>query len=189
MKRFSLLLSLFLLTACVTSGGQRITDFSDRSVLYGWLDIEDVDANTLHNVTIYQYLPKTDLPYFNVKVVEFENGFLFYSFAFQIGSFGLDSATGQQCFGLCGTTVYNYDFGKQGDSLGRVRVTEPGIYNLGAFKLSEVKTGLFEQDQFDITPAPNAPDTHKMLEAMLVDTADKPVIEARIKAALLKNAI
>lgn len=189
MKWLAIAFFALLSSACVTPGGERVTNFADRSAIYGWLDISDVDANELHNVTIYQYLPKTDLPYFNVKVVEFQGGFLYYSFAFPNGSFGLSSATGRKCIGLCGNTIYNYDFGKQGDDIGRVRATEPGVYNLGAYKLVEVDTGLFEQDQFDIYPVENGPSEYDMLKAMLPDAADKPEIDARLRAAIRAHEI
>lgn len=189
MKWLITLLLISLNTACVTSGGERITNFSDRSVVYGWLDIEDVDANRLHNVVVYQYLPKTKLPYFNVKVVEFNKGYLYYSFAFPNGSFGLRSATGQQCYILCGNTIYNYDFGQQGDEFGKVRIAKPGIYNLGTFKLTEIDTGFLEQDKFEVQRAPQAPTEYQMLEAMLPDAADKPEIEARLRAAMRAHEI
>jgi hypothetical protein len=182
------LLTLFL-TACISTGGERITDFSDRSVVYGWLDIKDVDANRLHNVTIFQFLPRTTTPYYNVKVTEFEDGYLYYAFSFAQGSYGLYSAAGQQCFGLCGNTIYEYDFGKQGDNVARVRVGEPGVYAMGAYKLVEVDTGFFEQGKFEVVPTNNAPTEHQMLEAMLKDAEDKPQIAARLRAAMRANEI
>jgi hypothetical protein len=189
MKWLTVVFALLINTACVTTGGERITDFTDRSVIYGWLDIEEVEANKLHGVTIYQYLPKTTMPYFNVKVVEFEKGYLYYSFAFPQGSFGLDTASGQLCILLCGNTIYNYDFGNQGDDIGKVRIAEPGVYYLGAYALSEVKTGFFEPGQFDIQSATNAPSEYDMLKAMLADAADKPAIDARLRAAIRANEI
>jgi hypothetical protein len=180
---------MIFLSACVTPGGERITDFSNRSVIYGWLDIKDVDANRLHNVTLYQYYPKTNLPYFNVKVVEFEEGYLYYAFSFEQGSYGLDSVAGQQCFGLCGNTIYTYTFGRQGDEVGKVRINEPGVYNIGTFKLTEIDTGLFEQSKFDILPASNVPSEYSMLEAMLPDAKDKPQIDALLRAAMQKHEI
>jgi hypothetical protein len=37
-----------------------VTDFNDRSLGYGWLNIKEVDANRLYAVDIYQYRPQTD---------------------------------------------------------------------------------------------------------------------------------
>ena len=44
-RRMLLLVSAALLAACGTT--TRITDFTDRSVGYGWLNIKDVEANRL----------------------------------------------------------------------------------------------------------------------------------------------
>lgn len=189
MKFFKYLFLTLLLSGCVSTGGERVTDFTDRSVIYGWLDINEVDANRLHAVTIFQFLPRTDKPYFNVKVKEFEEGYLYYAFSFQAGSYGLYSAKGQQCFGLCGNTIYEYDFGKQGDEIAKVRVAEPGVYKLGSYELREVDTGFFEQGQFEVIPTKRGPSDHQMLDAMLTDTQDKPLIAARIRAAMRTGEI
>ncbi len=183
------LLSL-LLTGCATFDGEVITDFNDRSVLYGWLNIDDVDANRLHSVIVYQYQPKIDKPYFHVKVVEFQGGYLYYSFAFPNGAFGLYSAEGQFCKLLCSNKVYSYEFGKQGDDYAKARVTEPGLYNLGNFRLVEVDTGLFEQGKFEILPETNnAPSNYDMLKEMLKDAENKPAIKARLEAAIRAHEI
>lgn len=173
----------FLVAGCVTTGGTKITDFSDRSVGYGWLDIDQVDANRLHSVVVYQYAPKTDVPYFDVAVKEFQGGYLYYTFAFPKGAFGTYSATGQYCIGLCGNTIYQYDFGRQGAEA-RIEVTEPGVYHFGNHSLKEIDTGFFEQGKFEIVPARSAPSDADMLREMLKDASDKPQIEARIRAAL-----
>lgn len=189
MKFIGIIFFSLFMTACVSTGGEKVTDFTDRSVIYGWLDIDDVDANNLYSVIVYQYVPKTDKPYFHVKVKEFEDGFLYYSFAFPNGSFGTYSAEGQYCLGLCSNTVYTYEFGKQGDDYAKVRISEPGVYSLGSYKLKEVDTGLFEQGKFEIVPTKKAPSNYKLLEEMLKDAQDNPVIAARIRAAMHADEI
>lgn len=179
-----LLAAVLLMTGCVAGGGKRITNFTDRSVGYGWLDITEVDANKLNSVEIYQYVPKTDKPYWNVKVKEFMGGWLYYSFAFANGSYGTHSAGGQKCFGLCGNTVYTYNFGRQSDGLAKARMKKPGVYYFGAYRLEEVKTGFFEQGKFDIIEAHNAPTKKQMLEEILKDAEDKPVVAQRIRAEM-----
>ena len=183
-QRFLLVLSVVLLTACA-SGGTRITDFNDRSLGYGWLNIKEVDANRLHNVSIYQFRPQTAEPYYPTAVKEFKNGFLYYSMALPNGSHKTESATGQRCLGiLCSNTVYKYSFGKQGSDVGAVVIKNPGVYHLGSYKLREVKTGFFEQGQFDVVPAAEAPSKREMLEEILKDAHDVPVIAERIKREL-----
>ena len=185
MKRFMLVSLLILsLTGCAFTGGEKITDFTDRSVGYGWLDIEDVDANQLHSVVVFQYVPRIDKPYYHAKVKEFKDGYLYYSFAFPNGSFGTYSASGQKCFVFCSNTIYTYDFGKQGTDAAKISIKKPGVYSLGSYKLQEVKTGWFEQGKFNIVPAKNGPSDREMLEEILKDTEGNPVMEQRIKAAL-----
>ncbi len=49
LQRFVLVLSAVLLTACAS--GTQITDFNDRSLGYGWLNIKEVDARLQNSVT------------------------------------------------------------------------------------------------------------------------------------------
>lgn len=185
LQRLTLLCSVLLLSACVT--GDIITEFHDRSLAYGWLDIKDVDANRLHAVSIYQFRPHTSKRYYPAKPIKFKDGFLYYSIALPNGSHKTLSATGQRCLGfICNNTIYEYSFGKQGDEVGAVVIQRPGIYSLGAYKLKNMKTGFFEQGKFDVALAKNAPSKREMLEEILKDVGDKPVIAERIKRELGK---
>jgi hypothetical protein len=183
LKRLVLVLSVLLLAGCAS--GTRITDFTDRSLGYGWLDIKEVDANRLHSVSIYQFRPQTAEPYYTTAVKEFKKGYLYYSMALPNGSHKTESASGQRCLGiLCSNTTYNYSFGKQGSDVGAVIIKNPGVYHMGSYKLKEVKTGFFEQGQFEALPAANAPSRREMLEEILKDAHDVPVIADRIKREL-----
>ena len=185
MKKFTIILLLLILSGCM-SGGQRIKDFSDRSVGYGWLDIKGIDANRLHSVVVYQLRPQTSTPYYYVKVKEFEGGYLFYSFAFGNGAYKTYSISGQRCaLMLCTNTNFEYTFGKQGDDYGAILVDRPGVYTFGSYKLEEVKTGFFEQGKFDVLFAENGPSKAAMLTEMLKDAEDlDPVIADRIRLEL-----
>tara|TARA_R110002096_G_scaffold394610_3_gene589907 strand:- start:382 stop:945 length:564 start_codon:yes stop_codon:yes gene_type:complete len=174
---------LVLIVGGCASGGSKITDFSDRSVGYGWLDIKDIDANRLHSVVVFQHRPQTSEPYYNVAVKKFKDGYLYYSFAFPKGAFKTYSAEGQFCIGLCGNTIHSYSFGKQGDAAA-VIINEPGVYHFGSYKLQEVKTGLFEQGKFEAVPANNAPTQKEMLQEILKDTEKYPTIAKRINQEL-----
>jgi hypothetical protein len=76
LKRLGSVFLVMLLGACAT--GTVIKDFTDRSVGYGWLNIKEVDANQLHDVSIYQFRPQIAAPYYSATVKEFKNGFLYY---------------------------------------------------------------------------------------------------------------
>jgi hypothetical protein len=185
LKRFTLLCSVLLLSACAT--GTQITEFSDRSLGYGWLDIKDVDANRLNAVDIYQFRPKTSEPYYPARVVKFKEGFLYWSMVLPNGSHKTVAAAGRSCMGfICSNTIYEYSFGKQGDEVGAVVIKSPGVYSLGAYKLKEVETGFFEQGKFEVMPAKNAPSKREMLEEILKYAQDKPVVAERIRRELAR---
>lgn len=172
-----------LLAGCAS--GTRITDFNDRSLGYGWLNIKEVDANRLHAVDIYQFRPQTAEPYYPTAVKEFRNGYLYYTMALPNGSHKTYSAAGQRCLGiLCSNTTYKYSFGKQGDEVGAVVIRSPGVYHLGSYRLKEVKTGMFEQGKFEVLPATDAPSRRELLEEILKETQDVPVMAERIRREL-----
>lgn len=171
---------VMLLGGCAT--GPVIKDFTNRSVGYGWLNIKEVDANQLHDVSIYQFRPQIPAPYYVTTVKEFKNGFLYYSMVLPIGSHKTLSAHGQSClFFMCTNTIYKYSFGKQGDDVGTVVIKTPGVYYLGAYKLKEVKTGFFEPGKFEVVTDANAPSQREMLEEILKDAGRIPVLAERIK--------
>lgn len=182
LKRFMLVFSVVLLVGCAS--GTTVTDFNDRSLGYGWLNIKDVDANRLHSVDIYQFRPHTSEPYYPTALKEFKGGYLYYTIALPNGSHKTVSASGQRCLGfLCGNTIYNYSFGKQGDDVGAVVIKKPGVYHMGSYNLNNVKTGFFEQSKFDVAPAANAPSRREMLEEILKEI-DVPIMAERIKREL-----
>jgi hypothetical protein len=183
LKRLTLLCSVLLLSACAT----QIKDFNDRSVGYGWLDIRDVEANRFHSVDIYQTRPQTSKRYYPAKVMAFKDGFLYYSMALPNGSHKTVSASGQVCRGfLCSNTLYKYSFGKEGDEVGAVVIKSPGVYLLGSYKLKTVKASIFGRETLEVDPAKGAPSKREMLEEILKDAQDVPVIAERIKRELAK---
>ena len=184
--RSSILLSaVVVFVAGCAIGPDRVTDFTDRSVVFGWIDIGDVDANRLHQVQLYQLSPQTDTPYWNPKFVKLEGGYLYYAFSFPNGTFKLYKLSGQRCITvLCGKSTFSYSFGRQGDTAA-VRVDSPGVYYVGGTKLEEVKTGFFEAGKFDVKYTDQGPTERQMLEAMLPDARDSdPLVAQRINARL-----
>lgn len=176
---------LALLVGGCGSTGTRVTDFTDRSLGYGWLDIQDVDANRLHSINIYQFRPQTSEPYYPTAVKEFKGGYLYYSMALPNGAHKLYSASGQRCLGfLCSNVTYTYSFGRQGDDVGAVVIKAPGVYHLGSYKLKDAKTGFFEPGKFEVLAAANAPSRREMLEEILKDAGDAPPIAERIRREL-----
>ena len=180
-----LLIAVGLFVGGCAAGPEPVTDFTDRSVVYGWIDIGDVDANRLHRIQLYQMFPQTDAPYWNPKFVKFDGGYLYYAFSFPNGTFKLYELSGQRCITfLCSNTNFSYSFGRQGDTAA-VRVESPGVYYVGSIKLEDVKTGFFEAGKFDIQYTEQGPTERQMLEAMLDDATDvDSLVAQRINARL-----
>ena len=82
----------WLLAGCATT--TQVTDFTDRSVGYGWLNIKDVEANRLHDVSIYQFRPHTTEPYYPAALKEFKGGYLYWTMALPNGAHKTISASG-----------------------------------------------------------------------------------------------
>lgn len=186
-KMFTLMACALLLSGCA-SRGEPVSDFSERSVGYGWLNLKEVDANRLHAVSVYQHRPQTATPYWDTAVRKFKDGYLYYSIALTNGAFKTYEATGQSCLGIiCSNTTYTYSFGRQGDEVGAVIIKTPGVYHLGSYDLKDVKTGFFEQGKFATAHAKNAPSKRELLEEVLKEVQDNPVMAARIRQELGKR--
>jgi len=176
-----LLLGLVLLATGCASTGEKITDYTDRSVVYGWLDVADVDGNHMYSGGLKQYAPPTDKPYWGVNIDKFEGGFLVYHYGMPKGSYKLDYVKMQSCLGfLCGNTIFTYDFGAQGD-VATVKINKPGTYYLGSYKMAEEKTGWLEQSKFSVEPTKKGPSQKLMLEHILKNApSGHPVIAERL---------
>lgn len=186
LPRIFLLASLVVLSGCM-SLGEEIKDYTDRSLIYGWIDIEEVDANRIHDVVFYQARPKTKEPYWYTGVEKFEGGWLFYHFGFPKGAYKLDNASGQSCLlFLCSNTIYTYEFGKQGADVGAIVIEKPGVYYAGSYSFKDVDTGWFEAAKFDVSKAKNPPSQKAMLEFLLTEDVplEHAVVAERIKKAL-----
>src|SRR5947207_2838086 len=182
-RRMLLLASAALLAACGTT--TRVTDFTDRSVGYGWLNIKDVEANRLTDVSIYQFRPHTSEPYYPAALKEFKGGYLYWTMALPNGAHKTISADGLRCLGfLCSNTSYRYSFGKQGDEVGAITIRVPGVYYLGSYDLKDIQTGIFEAGQFKAVPASGGPSRRELLEEILKNVQDTPVIAERIRREL-----
>lgn len=182
--------TLFFAVAALTLAGcglmaPKISDYSQRSTVYGWLDIRDIDANRLHQVVLTQHRPATDEPYLYMGAEKLEGGYLIYTHIPENGAYKLEQLSGQRCLlFLCSNTIFTYDLGKQGD-LATAVIERPGVYFLGNYKLAEVKTGWFEAGKFEMTASEEGPDETLLLQAVLEEApADHPVIGQRIQAEM-----
>jgi len=192
LKRFMLLIAVTLLAGCA---GTKVTDFTDRSLVYGWLDIEEINPNRINYVSIRQFKPKVEEPYYFAETTKFKDGILYYTWILPNGAHKAVSMQGRYCLVgpvFCSDTIYTYSLGKQDDEVGAVIIKNPGVYHLGSYKLKDVKVGFFEgfykPATFEVLPATNAPSKREMLEEILKDGGSSvpPLIADRIKAELAK---
>lgn len=182
-----LLTAILSLPGCMLLGGKEIKDFDKRSVVYGWLDIKEVDANRIHRVSLFQSRPKTKEPYYQAGIEKFKGGYLFYHYGFPNGAFKLDQASGQNCLlFLCSNTIYTYSFSKQGDDVGTVVIDKPGVYYVGSHAFRDVKTGWFEAPRFEVVKAKTPPTKREMLEFLAQQDVPKefPVVAERLQKAM-----
>lgn len=184
MKRFLILSFALLLSACM-GGGKPITDFSDRSVVYGWLDVSEIQGNHLFSASIRQFSPPSDEPFLGMAIEKHAGGYLIYHYGAPRGSHELNKISLQSCLAvLCSNTIREYNFSAYGDSPGRVNTNRPGVHYMGAFKLVKERGGLFRVGEFSVHNV-RGPSKNGMLSVLLKDTPQgHPIVEQRIRAAM-----
>ena len=181
--RAFILVGFISLSGCIFSGGGEIKDYTSRSTVYAWVDIDEVDGNYLYDAVVKQYKPATKEPYYHLHIEKMQGGYLIYSNAFPVGSFKLHNISLQSCMlFLCGNTFYNYNFGSQGDEVSAV-INKPATYYLGSLKLKDENTG--SSSKFNVTKATKGPSEKEMLALILKDAPRKhPAISERINKRL-----
>jgi hypothetical protein len=182
-RRLCILVALTVLSGCAGFGND-ISNFEQRSVVYGWLNIDEVDGNHLLSVTMKQYKPRTDKPFYHMGFEKLGGGYLFYHYGFSNGSYKADSVKAQSCILLlCGNTINQYDFGSQGTD-GAVIIEKPGVYSIGGFKLVEEDTGFFEQGKFRVVPTNIVPSKTEILNVLVKNSPkDHPIVADRLRAS------
>ncbi len=185
MYRAVLIVSAFSFLVGCAGFGDTITNYDQRSVVYGWINIDDVSGNHLMSVTMKQYKPRTDKPFYHMAIEEMDGGYLFYHHGFVNGSFKAESASAQTCLlFLCGNTINEYNFGRQGND-GAVIINNPGVYFVGSYEMLEEDTGFFEQAKFRVRATDTMPSKAEMLNVILKDSPkDYPIVTQRIQAAM-----
>ena len=184
MFRIAFIAAFVFVTGCV-SGGKPITDYSDRSVVYGWIDVSEIQGNHLFSATIRQYSPPTDSPYYGMAIKKHAGGYLLYHHGVSRGKVELDQLSLQSCLGvLCSNTINQYSFSQFADSPGQVNVSRPGVYYMGAFALKKERGGLFRVGEFSVHRI-SGPAKSGMLKQILADApSGHPVVAQRIQAAM-----
>lgn len=187
MARYLLIVFTFLLAGCF-GGGEKITDFSDRSTVYGWVDVSSVSGNHLYAVTMRKYSPRSDKPYYGMGIKKFQGGYLFWQHGFDRGAYEFDKMSLQSCLAIiCSNTINEYQFGPFSDGPGKTVIRAPGVQFVGNFKLTrERRPGFFGRaGEFSVDRVRGGPSRAAMLKEILETGPDgHPVIDQRIRAAM-----
>lgn len=159
MKRIWLvpgLLALGILVGCASGGHGRSINDSSNSLVFGYVDMAGAPTK-IEGASIMQVSPPTNKPYWGTDV---RNG-LFYTYYLPPGSYKLASLSGSSFW----KGNYRYTFPRQGSDQA-VRISEPGIYFLGSYKYTTVKSGFFEPGKFDIERV-DSPTEAELLQKIL----------------------
>jgi hypothetical protein len=186
MKRiFIAFLAALFLSGCF-GGGTPINDFSTRSTFYGWVDVSGIHGNHLYEVAMRQYSPQTDTPFYSMAVKKMDGGYLFWHHGGNPGAVEFDRMMLQTCAVIiCGNTINEYTFDAYGDSPGKTRIGAPGVYFVGRYEMTKIRTGLFRAGAFDMTKTNKGPSQRAMLAELLSTTPEgHPVVDQRIRNAM-----
>ena len=134
---FSLLLSALLLSGCATAPDPIDPKDKNRSVVFGYIDMEDGPSDELDWVTVRQYKPRTKKGYYSAAVKEG----LFYHIGIPNGSFQVDDFGRNTRF--FSNTRYIYNFGGKGRNQTARKIKRPGVYFMGSYKYKNLSSGSF----------------------------------------------
>ena len=153
LKRFSLVVVAASLAAC--AGVPVDPNDTSRSVIFGYIDMDEAPTS-VDWVFIQQYDGTSD-----GYSVGADKG-LFYHLGVTPGPYQVTQFGGSGF--LAGEVIYNFpDSGRNETAL---IVEEPGAYFAGSFGYQKIKTGFFEQKQFDIQPT-TSPTEAEILQRVL----------------------
>lgn len=149
------------------SGGKKIANYEDRSIVFGWLDMSE-SGDRLDRVVFEQLKPVTSKKYYTMGMIRQDKGYIVYHIGMPEGTFKLSSFSGHSClinpFFICDAGTI-YDMPRQG-STGGIVVGKAGAYYMGALKYKRVKTGFFEAGKFGIEEDKDPPSQESMLRAI-----------------------
>lgn len=185
MARVYLIVAAFILTSCLGVEYEKVTDYSTRSTVYGWVDVGDIRGNRMISIIMRQNRPETKYRYPHMAFRKFAGGYVFAHNALPNGSFQLHTMQLQSCLGiLCNNTINEYNFGSQASGFGAVSVNKPSVYFLGNFELNKGKFKLFSPGTFDFKRASRGPSRKQLLGFIIKEMPSaQPVVNQRLRAA------
>lgn len=184
-RLFVIAISLVLM-GC--AGGQKITDYSKLSVVYGWIDIRDIPGNTLNSFTMRNLSAPRNERYAVMGWEKMGNGYLVWHNGYPPGRYELDTMQTLTCAGsfvLCAGNINEYGFGQDGTSPVRTIVNGPGVKFIGCYKFSRTKRGFFRPGEFDTRKTNCGASKQQMLSMMLKSAPpEHPIVAERIRRAM-----
>ena len=176
-----LLVGFAVLSAC--AAGERITDFSDRSVGYVWVNLDDARGNKVIGGAFRNLQRPANQGTYSAGARPFGNGFLLYHIGLPNGPTKLTRVDSMFCIGLCGNTINAYDFGAQGSDVATMNIRSRGVHDFGSYAIISQSNGLFRPGSFDTRPM-RGPSRRQVLEFLLEDAGDqqRPLIQAALNA-------
>lgn len=170
-----------LLGAVLVVGGCAGTpiDPKDESVslVFGYFDMADAPSD-LEWASLKRYGEKEPVWY----TMDARDGVIFHigiaSGSYQVEKFGGEG-------GILSRGRYEYNFGTRGRNETAIRIHQPGIYFLGAYKYIDHPGGLFKADKFQMKPIeePSEKEILKRLIAVLESDSDLKIYTRQIALA------
>lgn len=178
---FVVALSLFLM-GCAT--GTPIKDFTNRSVVYTWIDISDIPGNKLTFYQMRNLSAQGNERYYQMGWEKLGNGYLVWHQGFAAGRYEAHRLATMACAGpLCTNTINEYGFGPNGTSPIKTLVKGGDVHFVGCYKFSQTKRGFFRPGEFDTRKTTCGASKRQMLSIILQNAQD-PVVVSRVKRAM-----
>ena len=153
----------------------------NSSLVFGYINVKCMSWVQLRKAGA-----DTDSSYVTTKRVE--DG-LFYAENIEAGSYqilrfgcgGIPIGKEGVMYGNTGATVFRFPENERNET--SVRISKPGVYFMGAFKYHEVKTGMFENEKFNIDKS-DSPSQRQLLdrvEKFAIDTKWDKMIRKKLQ--------
>ena len=184
MARFLVIALSLVLMGC--GGGEKITDFSKRSVVYSWIDVSDIPGNKLVMYEMRNLSAAQSEKYYGMGYEKVGSGYLVWHNGFAPGRYELHRLQTMACAGpLCTNTINEYGFGPEGTSSIRTIVNGGDVQFAGCHAFKRTKRGFFRPGEFDTRKTACGASKRQMLSIMMKSVpAEHPIVAQRIRRAM-----
>lgn len=180
-RLLAITLSLFLM-GCAT--GTPIKDFTNRSVVYTWIDVSDIPGNKLMMFEMRNLSAPQQEKYYQMGWEKLGSGYLVWHQGFNAGRYEAHRLQTMSCAGpLCSNTINEFGFGPDGTSTIKTLVKGGDVHFAGCYAFKRTKRGFFRPGEFDTRKAACGASKRQMLSVIL-QNAENPVVVQRIQRAM-----